>query len=97
MSSTTGPQALVISGYTGCGFHQRAVVQAQQIASASGGKLTVETNTWPRPEFKEWAAKESQKYGVQHGSSPFVTRNGVFLGGCDDTLAWLTDYSAAGF
>lgn len=25
---------------------------------------------------------------AQHGSSPFVTVNGAFLGGCDDTIAW---------
>jgi thioredoxin reductase (NADPH) len=31
-----------------------------------------------------------------HGSSPFVTINGRFLGGCDDTIAWAKRTFAAG-
>eukprot|EP01063_Lacrimia_lanifica_P038952 TRINITY_DN840_c0_g4_i2.p2 TRINITY_DN840_c0_g4~~TRINITY_DN840_c0_g4_i2.p2 ORF type:complete len:612 (+),score=234.83 TRINITY_DN840_c0_g4_i2:61-1896(+) len=80
---------LNIYGYEGCSFHMRAMARANDVASQSGGRLSVETQTWPRPEFKEWVAGESQKHDVKHGSSPFVTLNGKYLGGCDDTLAWL--------
>eukprot|EP01063_Lacrimia_lanifica_P034263 TRINITY_DN629_c0_g1_i1.p2 TRINITY_DN629_c0_g1~~TRINITY_DN629_c0_g1_i1.p2 ORF type:complete len:102 (+),score=28.81 TRINITY_DN629_c0_g1_i1:66-371(+) len=80
---------LAIYGYEGCSYHYRAIQRANETAAATGGKLTVESQTWPRPQFKQWAAAESQKLGVRHSTSPFVTLDGKFLGGCDDTLAWL--------
>eukprot|EP00756_Hemistasia_phaeocysticola_P000819 Hpha_TRINITY_DN10587_c0_g1::TRINITY_DN10587_c0_g1_i1::g.31425::m.31425/K00384/trxB, TRR; thioredoxin reductase (NADPH) len=87
--------SLHIAGYTGCGFHEKAVYNAQEASKRSGGKLVVTHTTVPRPEFKQWVGGESAKFGVNHGSSPFVTRDGAFLGGCDDTLKWLSEYEAA--
>lgn len=43
--------------------------------------------------MQAWVVEHRQQYpedprAANHGSSPFVTVNGRFLGGCDDTIAW---------
>jgi len=83
---------LHIHGFTGCGFHEKALFQAQEIAKLSGGQLEVTHTTVSKPEFKEWVGNESARLGVAHKTSPLVTRDGAFLGGCDDTLKFLKEY-----
>eukprot|EP01059_Diplonema_ambulator_P020870 TRINITY_DN3480_c0_g2_i1.p1 TRINITY_DN3480_c0_g2~~TRINITY_DN3480_c0_g2_i1.p1 ORF type:complete len:588 (+),score=250.17 TRINITY_DN3480_c0_g2_i1:95-1858(+) len=80
---------ITITGWEGCGFFSRAVQAAQAQAAESG--LKVDVNSMTRDAFRQWVVAEQTKYGVQHTSSPFVLKDGTFLGGCDDTLAFLKD------
>eukprot|EP01063_Lacrimia_lanifica_P040228 TRINITY_DN9056_c0_g1_i1.p1 TRINITY_DN9056_c0_g1~~TRINITY_DN9056_c0_g1_i1.p1 ORF type:complete len:432 (+),score=128.16 TRINITY_DN9056_c0_g1_i1:1388-2683(+) len=91
MSGTDGTAAaaLLICGYEGCGYHTRAVARAGDAAVLSGGRVTVETQTWPRAEFKAWVARAAAQHGVAHSSSPFVTLDGRYLGGAEEAVAWL--------
>eukprot|EP01064_Diplonema_japonicum_P008618 TRINITY_DN1605_c1_g3_i1.p1 TRINITY_DN1605_c1_g3~~TRINITY_DN1605_c1_g3_i1.p1 ORF type:complete len:589 (+),score=114.02 TRINITY_DN1605_c1_g3_i1:118-1884(+) len=84
---------LNITGWEGCGFFTKAVQAAKADADASG--LTVEVNTMPRDAFREWVQSEQTKFGVKHTSSPFVLKDGKFLGGCDDTLSFLKTAKAS--
>eukprot|EP01065_Artemidia_motanka_P014655 TRINITY_DN1851_c1_g1_i4.p1 TRINITY_DN1851_c1_g1~~TRINITY_DN1851_c1_g1_i4.p1 ORF type:complete len:600 (+),score=218.38 TRINITY_DN1851_c1_g1_i4:229-2028(+) len=86
---------LHLEGYTGCGFHDKAVLHAKELAKKSGGKLVVTANTVPRDEFRQWVGQESARLGAPHKTSPLVTRNGEYLGGCDDTLQWLKEFEVS--
>eukprot|EP01062_Namystynia_karyoxenos_P069321 TRINITY_DN64835_c0_g1_i1.p2 TRINITY_DN64835_c0_g1~~TRINITY_DN64835_c0_g1_i1.p2 ORF type:complete len:597 (+),score=228.23 TRINITY_DN64835_c0_g1_i1:273-2063(+) len=86
---------LHLTGYTGCGFHDKALMAAQEASKASGGKLAVTHNTMPRDQFREWVVQESARLGATHKTSPLVTKDGAFLGGCDDTLRFLKEFQAA--
>ena len=86
---------LVVTGWKGCPFHDKAAIAAQEVSTRSGGNVGVRVNTMERDAFREWAVGEGERLGKQHKTSPLVTKDGALLGGCDDTLAYLKAYEAS--
>ena len=83
------PTTIVISGWDGCGFHARAAQAAKALETKFPGQFTVDVNTMARDAFRGWVGDASGKLGVTHTTSPLVTKDGKFLGGCDDTLSYV--------
>ncbi|KAJ9443039.1 Thioredoxin reductase SEP1 [Diplonema papillatum] len=86
------PVKLVITGWSGCGFFEKAAKRAQEVAQKYPGDFTAEINDMVKPEFQKWVAEQTVKYNNTHKSSPLVTKNDMFLGGCDDVLEFLRLY-----
>lgn len=89
-----GPLHVVVSGYDSCGFFHRASRLVASLQLLYPGRVKHEEQNFPtRDEYKAWVVDHRTNYpqdpkAATHGSSPFVTINGRFLGGCDDTVAW---------
>lgn len=90
-----------VAGYDSCGFFHRASRLVAALQLLHPGLVVHEEQNFPtRDGFKEWVAEHRKNFedprAATHGSSPFVTLNGRFLGGCDDTIAWARRTFASG-
>lgn len=95
--------AFVVAGYNTCGFFQKAnkLMAALTILYPDGCVRHEEKNFPTRDEYKAWLVQHKLQLvddprAQAHGSSPFVTLNGTFLGGCDDTIAFCRANFGAG-
>jgi len=89
--------ALSIAGWVTCPFYQKA--KNAVLTVKESGSLDVNVIEFAdKPSYKDWLAKEketqaglSSSKAQQHGSSPIVWLDDTtFIGGCDDTLAWVS-------
>lgn len=97
--------AFVVAGYNSCGFfHKASKLVAALTVLYPDGRVRHEEQTFPtRDEYKAFLLQHKQDPQLAgdaraqaHGSSPFVTLNGTFLGGCDDTIAFCRANFGAG-
>jgi thioredoxin reductase (NADPH) len=97
--------AFVVAGYNTCGFFHKAnkLVAALTVLYTDGRVRHEEQNFPTRDEYKAWLVEHKQYSQLAgdaraqaHGSSPFVTLNGTFLGGCNDTIAFCRANFGAG-
>ncbi len=97
--------AFVVAGYNTCSFFQKAnkLVAALMILYPDGRVRHDEKNFPTRDEYKAWLVQHKQGPQLMddaraqaHDSSPFVTLNSTFLGGCDDTIAFCRANFGAG-
>ena len=97
--------AFVVAGYNSCGFFHKAskLVAALTVLYPDGRVRHEEQNFSTRDEYKAFLLQHKQDPQLAgdararaHGSSPFVTLNGTFLGGCDDMIAFCRANFGAG-
>lgn len=99
MLSTT---RITVAGWKQCSFFQKAWTVTQAMGLLYPTKLKVfKIELENRDAYRAWLANEKPQMGIKggekHTSSPFVWLNdSEFLGGCDDTIAYLKKEFASG-
>jgi hypothetical protein len=88
---------IFVVGYQGCGYFIRAARAAESVAKRNAS-VDYKVQEMSRPDFKSWVAQVSKDRGIKHSSSPLVfegddPKTSPIIGGCDDTLAYLTKYN----
>lgn len=86
-------QSVTVTGFTQCGFFQRAAAIANGLKEK--GVLVKIEGKASRTAYREWLARNKKEHAklengdaaLQHTSSPFVVVDGSFIGGCDDLEA----------
>ncbi len=85
----------VVAGYDSCPYFHKASRLAAALALLYPDAVEhVEKNFPTRDEYRAWLPQYKEEHFASdaraqaHTSSPFVTLNGAFLGGCDDTIAF---------
>lgn len=85
-----GVDVVTVVGWNACSFHQRAISTAQELVDAWKARSLEDKTFQTRDAFVAWLEGPEGRVcfsgAAAHATSPFVSVDGSYLGGCDSIL-----------
>jgi hypothetical protein len=95
MATKIFAKTIGVAGYKGCRFSYNALIKAQRLQHLGHVIFVDDSGMFTsQDEYKVWLRENSVRFGPEasrHKTAPFVFRDEMFIGGCNDFFEWIDE------